>query len=174
MTPQPHPLRCETCKNRKGHYDIPFCDFWDKTIPITKYGMDLIDHIGCASHSDAPLTHDDTGNCLIICRHCGKVTQVQCTEAAPSPDETISNLVSENARIGAELRKVTELLARLNGEHDAAIAAQARKEVLDALARKIQQTYVGKYDNESGDIPEVPVDELADIIRSLRTEGGEP
>ena len=52
-------------------------------------------------------------------------------------------------------------------------AAQARKEVLDALARKIQQTYVGKYDNESGDIPEVPVDELADIIRSLRT-GGEP
>lgn len=53
MTPQPHPLRCDTCKNRKGHYDIPFCDFWDKTIPITKYGMDLIAHIGCASHSDA-------------------------------------------------------------------------------------------------------------------------
>ena len=44
--------RCETCKNRKGVYDIPFCDCWDKKIPITKYGMDLISHIGCASHSD--------------------------------------------------------------------------------------------------------------------------
>jgi hypothetical protein len=44
--------RCETCKNRKGVYDIPFCDCWDKKIPITKYGMDLISHIGCSSHSD--------------------------------------------------------------------------------------------------------------------------
>ena len=51
---------------------------------------------------------------------------------------------------------------------------QAREDVLDELARKIQQTYVGKYDNESGDIPEVPVDELADIIQSLRRTGGEP
>ena len=33
----------------------------------------------------ALLTHDEAGNCLIICRHCGKVTQVQCKEAATSP-----------------------------------------------------------------------------------------
>ena len=50
---EPHPLRCETCDHWKGHYDVPFCKFWDDKIPITKYGVDLISHIGCASHSSA-------------------------------------------------------------------------------------------------------------------------
>ena len=38
------------CRHRKGHYDVPICEFWDKKIPITKYGVDLIKHIGCASY----------------------------------------------------------------------------------------------------------------------------
>lgn len=49
-----------------------------------------------------------------------------------------------------------------------------RERVLDDFTRKIQQTYVGKYDNEAGDIPDVPVDELSDIIRSLRSTGSNP
>ena len=49
-----HPQRCETCDHWKGHYDVPFCKFWDDKIPITKYGVDLISHVGCVSHSSAP------------------------------------------------------------------------------------------------------------------------
>jgi len=49
--------RCETCKNRKGVYDIPFCDCWDKKIPITKYGMDLISHIGCTKYGMDLISH---------------------------------------------------------------------------------------------------------------------
>jgi hypothetical protein len=35
------------------------------------------------SSRPAPLPHTDTGDCLVICQHCGKVTQVQCKEQAP-------------------------------------------------------------------------------------------
>lgn len=48
-------------------------------------------------------------------------------------------------------------------------AKAERERVLDEFTQKIQQTYVGKYDNEAGDIPEIPIDELADIIQSLRS-----
>ena len=53
-----HPKRCETCKNWKGHWDVPFCKYWDDKIPITKYGMDLISHVGCASHISEQSTHE--------------------------------------------------------------------------------------------------------------------
>lgn len=46
--------------------------------------------------------------------------------AAPAPlDKTISKLLSENARIGAELRRAQQEITKLNGEHDAAIAKAA-------------------------------------------------
>ena len=40
-------------------------------------------------------------------------------------NDTIPALINENARIGAELKRANELISRLNGEHDARIAAQA-------------------------------------------------
>ena len=44
---------CSTCPEWKGQYDVPFCKYWDTKIPITKYGLDLISHIGCLSHPQA-------------------------------------------------------------------------------------------------------------------------
>jgi len=44
---------CGNCPNWKGHWDVPFCKYWDEKIPITKYGMDLIAHVGCLSHPGA-------------------------------------------------------------------------------------------------------------------------
>ena len=65
MTPQqPHPLRCETCNNWKGYYDVPFCKYWDDKIPISKYGMDLISRVGCASHSDASNPEHCADTCI--------------------------------------------------------------------------------------------------------------
>ncbi len=43
----------------------------------------------------APLTQNDNGNCLIICRHCGKVTQVQCAEAAQARDKLFEAIRAE-------------------------------------------------------------------------------
>lgn len=40
----------------------------------------------------APLTQNDNGDCLIICRHCGKVTQVQCNEAAQAHKDVLDKL----------------------------------------------------------------------------------
>jgi hypothetical protein len=56
----------------------------------------------------------------------------------------------------------------------AIISAKAeREQVLDEFTKVIQDRYIGHYDNEVGDIPDVPVDELADIIRSLREQGAQ-
>ena len=87
--------RCETCKNRKGVYDIPFCDCWDKKIPITKYGMDLISHIGCSSHSDFQNQSER-----------GSVGRISKAAVAGAPPLAIHNkLIRQNER-----EKVLELL----------------------------------------------------------------
>lgn len=43
----------------------------------------------------APLTQNDGGDCLVICQHCGKVTQVQCDQlpAARIDRENYEDLV---------------------------------------------------------------------------------
>ena len=40
----------------------------------------------------SPLTQNDNGDCLIICRHCGKVTQVQCNESAQARKDVLEKL----------------------------------------------------------------------------------
>jgi hypothetical protein len=54
-------------------------------------------------------------------------------KAPVSDDTTISSLISENARIGAELRQMTERVKVLSGEHDAQITREENKRVLDAI-----------------------------------------
>ncbi len=40
----------------------------------------------------APLTQNDTGNCLVICQHCGKVTQVKCADAVQAREKVLDAL----------------------------------------------------------------------------------
>jgi len=58
-------------------------------------------------------------------------------KAPVSDDTTISSLISENARIGAELRQMTERVKVLSGEHDARIAREENKRVLDELSEVV-------------------------------------
>ena len=48
MTPKPHPLRCETCK--REHTDHS-CSCYPGWIRLSQSDKDLIEIIGCASHS---------------------------------------------------------------------------------------------------------------------------
>src|SRR5271157_1825022 len=57
--------------------------------------------------------------------------------APETSDETISVLISENARIGAELSHMIERVKMLSGEHDAAIAAAARKDEREKVLDKL-------------------------------------
>ncbi len=108
MNGQTNPLRCETC------------DFWDKAgfekdhtrwvcnkikNWFTYPEVCLISKIGCSSHSS------QQGH----------------------PESTTSELISENARIGAELKRITERAELLSGEHDDKIRAEQMKKILDEL-----------------------------------------
>jgi hypothetical protein len=56
----------------------------------------------------------------------------------PTADNTIAALISENARLGSELKRMTEKADRLSGDHDAAIASKARdgygKQIRDKIS----------------------------------------
>jgi hypothetical protein len=87
---------------------------------------------------------------------------------APEREDTIGALISENARIGSELKRMTEKAERLSGEHDAAIEHKAtlaeNKRVLDAvieISTDVSFAHLGdrRVFNER--------------IESLRTEGDE-
>ncbi|MDD3961311.1 MAG: hypothetical protein PHT77_05565 [Bacteroidales bacterium] len=59
-------------------------------------------------------------------------------------------------------------LAQLQKEHDLAIATAAKAEVLDAFADKILSSVSIPNDPTDGRIPSLGIDELAEIISSLR------
>ena len=89
---------------------------------------------------------------------------------ATTPDETISSLISENARIGAELKRILAEVARLNGEHDATIAAQAREELLDEIAKRIEIAEEDEHDDDYWR----GISRVSDIIQSLRSTKEQP
>ena len=51
-------------------------------------------------------------------------------------DETISTLISENARIGAELKRATEMVELLSGERDRTIQLKENERVLEIIDLK--------------------------------------
>jgi len=48
-------------------------------------------------------------------------------------DEAFGALISENARIGVELKRMTERAELFSGEHDAQVASKATDKVLDEM-----------------------------------------
>lgn len=62
MTPQPHPLRCETCTHLKKH-DIHgnYCDISGRKSPQGTLFMERVAELGCASHSSRPATPEPDG-----------------------------------------------------------------------------------------------------------------
>ncbi len=79
MTPQPVTTLFDEYLKECPQDDPYFCGIISN--PISKNVKKFL------KSRPAPLTHDDTGNCLIICRHCGKVTQVQFMEAAQARED---------------------------------------------------------------------------------------
>ena len=99
------------------------------------------------------------------------IRQAHDLAKVPVTDNTISSLISENARIGAELRRMTERADMLSGEHDAKIAHAAtlaeNKRVLDKLSEKIYcefHAYQIPIDRRQ------IIDDCRKIIESLRTQ----
>lgn len=84
MTPQPQHCDHEcVCPDYKASHS----DWEEDPDPCT---------ISCYHRSrPAPLTQNDGGDCLVICQHCGKVTQVQCDQlpAARIDRENYEDLV---------------------------------------------------------------------------------
>jgi len=82
--------------------------------------------------------------------------------AVPEHKEALSLMISENARLGAELKRTQELLKIISGEHDAAIAREVREEVLDELIKNIWEDPLGGRDQVTF------TDALFERIESLR------
>jgi hypothetical protein len=79
-------------------------------------------------------------------------------------DALISSLISENVRIGAELKRMTERAEMLSGEHDAII----RDMVLDAVIESLDD--IPPYPSDLGDmVLKSDVEELvnSDRVRNL-------
>jgi hypothetical protein len=168
MTPRPHPLRCETCK-----FKLPECDkealgsrvckkIFLEDPKALQIGIPyFINIVGCASHiatsRPAPLTQNDNGDCLIICQHCGKVTQVQCAEAALSQCE-------ENGCTGIDNCDEICIHQRIysQAQMDEKVA-QSREDVLDIFDEFLNSdAHLTLYKWE-----------IREKIRSLRTGGDE-
>ncbi|MFA5378066.1 MAG: hypothetical protein WC455_20105 [Dehalococcoidia bacterium] len=99
------------------------------------------------------------------------IRQAHDLAKVPVTDNTISSLISENARIGAELRRMTERADMLSGEHDAQIARAAtlaeNRKWIDALNTLIA--------TESVKLSQAMVNmvysyRIAQIIESLRIQ----
>jgi len=110
----------------------------------------------------ALLTHDEAGNCLIICRHCGKVTQVQCKEAATSPCDEQGCTDTDNCdEICIHQRIYSQ--AQMDEK-----VAQAREDENKRIVKILEEYRFGL------DYPDCPPgDAIKKLVESLRT-GGEP
>ena len=58
--------------------------------------------------------------------------------AAPEHEEALSLMISENARLGAELKRTQELLKIISGERGVAIRQDEREEVPDERIKDIE------------------------------------
>ena len=64
---------------------------------------------------------------------CGGIVRVPIFPESERSTEVISALLSENARVGAELKRSQDMLRLVSGEHDAAIRKDERRKVLQGL-----------------------------------------
>ena len=80
-------------------------------------------------------------------------------------EEALSLMISENSRLGAELKRTQELLKIISGEHDAVIRQDEREEVLDKLYAFVDN---GCNHVECGHQYYVILPELIYILNSLR------
>ena len=154
MTPsqQPHPQRCETCETWRNRFSgtWPDCPMHIRPASVLKKDhRDFIVHCGCASHSSRPIPA-----ALSLLAEC-LVKELK--------DHW---LVFDNP---ADVENVTKEFIRILGEHNTAVAAQARSaEAIrwQTALNTLIATESKRKDKESVDM--VCSYRVAQIIDSLR------
>ena len=101
---------------------------------------------------------------------CGGIVRVPVFSESERSTEVISALLSENARVGAELKRSQDMLRLVSGEHDAAIQKDERERILDLVDDAIsEKSWEIDTHSDDGFQRIVYCSEVDKIIGSFRT-----